>query len=94
MPRLVRKLIGQYPFAYYMFIPASFVKEAFEALVAIFERHQKRLEFVLENADALSDPTLIQHCLITKVPYDFVTILQGTLIETLGCPVILICSPH
>jgi hypothetical protein len=94
MPKMLQKMIAKYPFAYYMFIPAMHVKEAFTAMVAIFERQQKRVEYAAKEAKADGDVNFFRHCLLTKVPFDFITILQGTLMDALGCPIALVCPAH
>jgi hypothetical protein len=95
MPDFLRVLADRHPSAYCMFIPFLRVKEAFQAMTPIFERQQKRAQFVQQAVSAGSkSPAYTLHRALVTVHFDFITILQGTLTETLGCPIILICPVH
>jgi hypothetical protein len=94
MPEFLRKMGMRSPFAYCMFIPILRVKEAFDAMALIFERQQRRIQFAKQDVNVEMGATGMLHCVLAKVPYDFITILQGTLMEILGCPIILICPVH
>ena len=84
MPLLLDKLMDLFPLSYFMFIPAQFVREAFQQMVMIFERHQRRIKFVEDHPD---DNSLALHKEICNNVFDFVTLLQATLIQILDCPV-------
>lgn len=93
MPLMLKSLVTQFPFSFYMFIPAQFVREAFKLMIAIFERHKRREEYFRKNADNIEEMAS-KHSIILQVPYDFVTCLQDTLKEQLKCPVSLIVPTH
>lgn len=84
MPLILEKLMNKYPYAYCMFIPAQFVREAFQQMVMIFERHQRRIKFVEDHPDDIS---LAPHKDICNNVFDFVTLLQQTLMQILDCPI-------
>lgn len=91
MPLLLEKLIDSFPLSYFMFIPAQFVREAFQQMVMIFERHQRRIKFVEDHPD---DASLSLHKDICNSTFDFVTLLQATLIQFLDCPIPLYVPPQ
>ena len=93
MPQMLKSLVTQFPFSFYMFIPAQFVREAFKLMIAIFERHKRREEYFQKNADN-PEEMASKHSIILQVPYDFVTCLQDTIKEQLKCPVSLIVPTH
>jgi hypothetical protein len=94
MPLFVYELLARFPFAFFMFIPAQFVREAFALLTPIFERQARRAHFSWEaQGRAVSEKELrllTMQMAVGSVPYDFITLLQGTLMNALGCPVLLI----
>jgi hypothetical protein len=86
MPLMLEKMVSDYPFAFYMFIPAQFVREAFGIMVAVFERQEKRIQWC--SAEANRETTeWAKHWDLCHVPFDFLTLLQGTLMLALGCPI-------
>jgi hypothetical protein len=89
MPLMIDKLLRECPFAYHMFIPAQFVREAFQLMIHIYERHEKRKLFI-EKIESLDSRPLTDQFIVASVSFDFVTLLQGTLIKLLGCPIALI----
>jgi hypothetical protein len=89
MPVLVEELMKRFPFAHFMFIPAQFVREAFALMGPIFERQEKRRALVAK-AEIFKFDNGGYHLIVSSVAFDFVTLLQGTLIRTLGCPVAVI----
>lgn len=93
MPLMLKSLVTQFPFSFYMFIPAQFVREAFKLMINIFERHKRREEYFRKNQDNIEEMAS-KHSIILQVPYDFVTCLQDTLKEQLKCPVSLIVPTH
>ncbi|OHT11413.1 hypothetical protein TRFO_19145 [Tritrichomonas foetus] len=92
MPLMLESLVSEYPFSFYMFIPAQFVREAFVIMSSIFERHQRRRQYVSDHLS--DDPSLTAHNIILNVPFDFVTCLQATLMQQLNCPIALIAPTH
>jgi hypothetical protein len=94
MPAFVYDLLVRFPLAFFMFIPAQFVREAFAMLVPIFERQGRRAQHQWEaQIHSLQEKELRitnMQMAVAGVPYDFVTLLQGTLMIALGCPVLLI----
>ena len=91
MPLMLESLVSEYPFSFYMFIPAQFVREAFTIMSSIFERHHRRAQYLKDHPN---DPSLSRHQLLCKVPFDFVTCLQATLMQQLNCPIALIAPTH
>ena len=47
MSKMLLDLLEQYPGAFFLFIPPLFVREAFEEIQAIFERHIKRTDPII-----------------------------------------------
>jgi hypothetical protein len=45
MPLMLEKMVSYYPFAFYMFIPAQFVREAFGVMVVVFKKQEKRIQW-------------------------------------------------
>ena len=88
LPLLLETLINKRPHDYYMFIPAQFVREAFSQMTLIFERHQRRMQYVESHK---KEKNLEPHIALNEVPFNFATILQTTLIQSLDCPIALIC---
>jgi hypothetical protein len=89
MPAGLEKLVRDEPFAYFMFIPAQFVREAFAMMIPIFERHQKRKAYLAKIEDMTTERAT-RHFVVSSVAFDFITLLQGTLIRALGCGISLI----
>ncbi|OHT15964.1 hypothetical protein TRFO_13654 [Tritrichomonas foetus] len=87
MPLMLDRLIKESPFCFFMFIPAQFVREAFVQMTLIFDRHQRRLHYIGEHK---GEAALIPHEIVSSRPFDFVTILQTTLMQMLDCPIPLI----
>jgi hypothetical protein len=94
MSAMIHEMIITYPSSCFMFIPAAFVRDAFALLVPIMARHQQMVKWVQQNNTSSPDATLKLQRALLQVPYNFVTILQGTLMEILGCPIALICPLH
>jgi hypothetical protein len=92
MSATVHDFVTRFPSAFFMFIPGQFVREAFALLSAIFERQLRRCQYVKESEAGAGTATknTMLHCAVARVAYDFVSLLQGTLIGQLGCPVILL----
>lgn len=91
MPRMLEKLVSSYPFSFFMFIPAQFVREAFKLMINVFERHEKRAVYVEKNQmRQCNDKSIVLHSILLGVPFDFLTCLQTTLIDHLKCPISLI----
>jgi hypothetical protein len=82
MPTLVERIIDGHPLAYFMFIPCQFIREAFALMTPIFERQERR-----------SQSTRPADLAVATRAYEFVTLLQGTIVQALGCPVPLIAPP-
>jgi hypothetical protein len=93
MPAIIERMIFEQPFAFYMFIPAQFVRDAFREMISIFERQAKRIEYVQSGRNTDS-PTELLHYVLTAIPFDFVTVLHATLIHLLNCPIGLIAPIH
>jgi hypothetical protein len=89
LPALVGALIQEFPFAHYMFIPAQFVREAFALMVQIFERQEKRRVFA-GKPEICEMEQGAWHLVVSSVAFDFVTLVQGTLMRTLGCPIAVV----
>jgi len=93
MPLMLERMVGDYPFAFYMFIPAQFVREAFQEMLPIFERHEKRVQWCKTETGA--DPIeKARQMVVCQVPFDFLTLLQGTLMLALGCPIPVITPAY
>lgn len=90
MPLMLERMIREHPFAFYMFIPAQFVRDAFREMIPIFERQQKRISFVNGCTKNGEVPDWVAQHACMLIPYDFCTCLQTTLIQRLGCPIALI----
>jgi hypothetical protein len=92
MSATVHDFVTRFPSAFFLFIPGQFVREAFAILSAIFERQVRRCQYVRESeaGAAAATKSMMLHCAVARVAYDFVSLLQGTLIAQLGCPVILL----
>jgi hypothetical protein len=93
MPLVLHDMITKLPFAFFMFIPAQFIREAFGILGPIFERQARRVQYAKEKQATGSDKdmrTMALHCAVATVPYDFITLVQATLIHSIGCPVMCI----
>jgi hypothetical protein len=90
MPSSLQDLIGLLPFAYFMFVPSHFVREAFKAMKDIFKRQAKRDRCMAELLAADGWKTYNAYLVLSEVPFIFITLLQATLIKTLGCPIALI----
>jgi hypothetical protein len=60
-------------------------------MAPVFERHERRRAAMSGDIADEADESTVAQSLLVKVPYHFVTALQATLIEALGCPVPLIC---
>jgi hypothetical protein len=74
-----------------MFIPAQFVREAFAILTPIFERQTRRAQYVEENRESSKNLEVItRHFTLVNVPYDFITLVQATLMSAIGCPIIVV----
>jgi hypothetical protein len=89
MPIMIENLIEGHPFAFLMFIPGQWVREAFALLVKIFERQERRVAFT-EKQSLEQTPEKLLNKVVSQVPFDFITLVQGTLIRRLGCPIPLI----
>jgi hypothetical protein len=89
MPLLVKTVMKEFPFAHYMFIPAQFVREAFALMGPIFERQEKRRIFA-GKPEIFDRDQGGWHLVVSSVAFDFMTLLQGTLIRALGCPIALV----
>jgi hypothetical protein len=76
--------------AYFMFIPGTFMKQAFASMAAIFERQMQRVRFVESQSES---EAVKMHAVIAR-PWEFVPALQVTLIGTLGCPIPIIVPTH
>ena len=94
MPLMLERMVSEYPFAFFMFIPAQFVRDAFREMIPIFERNEKRLALVKAHFDEAPPPEWMAANSLMIVPYDFITCLQATLIRRLGCPIALIAPTH
>jgi hypothetical protein len=79
MSAIVDRSIRSCPLSFFMFIPCQFVREAFTLMIDIFERQVARQQSK-RDCDVK----------VSKRAYDFVTLLQGTIQATLGCPIPLI----
>jgi hypothetical protein len=77
--------------AYFMFIPGQFVKEAFVAMNAIFERQVQRVKFVESQSE---EEELVKLHAVVARPWEFVPALQVTLIAALGCPIPIFVPAH
>jgi hypothetical protein len=93
MPLMLEKMMGDYPFAFYMFIPAQFVREAFREMVLIFERQEKRIQYCAMDSPRESTEGRLNMG-VSAVPFNFVTLVQGTLMATLGCPIPVIAPAY
>ena len=84
MPLFVSKLMSDYPFSFFMFIPSGAVREAFNEMALIFARQKKRVEWLKANQGK-------QRCAndtyICKSGILFVGALQRTLIDKLKVPI-------
>jgi tetratricopeptide (TPR) repeat protein len=94
MSTTVHELTILYPMAFFMFIPAPFVRDALKTLGPIMERHQQRAKFLQQPSPQGEPGVLKLHLALIQVPYTFVTALQGTLIEMLGCPIVVLGPIH
>jgi hypothetical protein len=93
MPLMLEKIMGDYPFAFYMFIPAQFVREAFREMTLIFERQEKRIQYFAVKSNRESTEGK-RNMVVTTTPFDFLTLVQGTLMATLGCPIPVIAPAY
>jgi hypothetical protein len=76
---ITEQVILECPFSFFLFIPCQFVREAFALMIDIFERQAAR-QLSKRPCDVA----------VATRAYDFVTLLQGTLTASLGCPVPLV----
>lgn len=94
MPLMLERMMSEFPFAYYMFIPCQFVRDAFALMIPIYERQEKRMAYADAHVRDCIPPPNIGLQLVMKVPFDFITCLQTTLIHSLGCPIPIIVPTH
>ena len=90
MPILVRRVISEYPFSFFMFIPIFAMKDAFKKMKEIYERQAKRAEYVQKNGKASDDKNRV----ICENPMKFVSSMQITLQQALRVPIPLISYLH
>ena len=87
MPSLVYRLLGEYPFSSFMFIPALSIKKAFKELKTIFHRNNARFSYVKNNEKT---EELSYHFILSEDSFQYVTTIQVTLQKKLNIPVPLI----
>jgi hypothetical protein len=73
---ITERVILDCPFSFFLFIPCQFVREAFAMMRDIFERQASR-----QHSKRQCDIDIVTRS------YDFVTLLQSTLMASLGCPI-------
>ena len=87
----MRKLSIKYPQSFFMFLPGQVSKEGLKLMKLIFERQKKRISYINDHKFSIE---LSNHALIARVPFDFITSIQATLIDALNCPVPIICPNY
>ncbi|OHT07307.1 hypothetical protein TRFO_24566 [Tritrichomonas foetus] len=92
MPTLVRRVMSEYPFSFFMFIPVTVMKEAFREMRHIFERQNKRVSYL--NNDGNKESNDEPNRVVCDNPMIFVLDLQITLQKTLKVPIPLITYLH
>ena len=86
MPELISKLMFNFPFSFFMFIPAGVVREAYKEMNLIFARHKNRMNWVEKNKGTKSSG---KDTYILKSTVLFIGALQRTLMDKLKVPIAL-----
>jgi hypothetical protein len=92
IPAMVADLMQKNLGAFFMFIPAGVIRDAFKAMLLIFQRHEERLRYVQDHTGSTND-CVKMHANVCQ-PHEFVPALQATLIAQLGCPVAIIVPTY
>jgi hypothetical protein len=92
MPVMAARVMQENLGAFFMFIPAGAIRDAFKAMLLMFQRQEERVQFVQDHRGSMNDYVKI-HANVCE-PHEFVPALQATLIEQLGCPVPIIVPTY
>jgi hypothetical protein len=92
MPVMVTHLMQKNLGAFFMFIPAGAIRDAFKAMLLIFQRQEERVQYVRDHTGTMNDYVKM-HANVCE-PHEFVPALQATLIAQLGCPVAIIIPTY
>jgi len=86
LPFFVENLMKSYPLAFFMFIPAVAIRDAFAEMKLIFARQKQRIMWVMNNQ---SDTDGSLHIRLSKNGVEFVGALKTTLMKKLHVPILL-----
>ena len=89
MNNLVNSIVGEYPTAFLMFIPASVTKMALHEIRRIFDRHARRLAFIRSSKESVPIQTRM-----FDDPSGFVVTLKVTLEKLLKTPIPLVAHVY